>query len=45
MVPEGLDDPALALLCIRVERAGYRHTATRREVRLAGRVKATRTSI
>lgn len=41
--PEGLDDPELALLCVRVERAEYWDTPNSRMVQLAGMVKAALT--
>lgn len=41
--PEGLDDPELALLCVRVEKAEYWDTPSSRMVQLAGFVKATLT--
>ena len=41
--PQGLDDPELALLCVRVEKAEYWDTPSSRMVQLAGFVKATLT--
>lgn len=41
--PDGLDDPELALLCVRVERAEYWDTPNSRMVQLAGMVKAALT--
>jgi general stress protein 26 len=41
--PEGLDDPELALLCVRVEKAEYWDTPSSRMVQLVGFVKATLT--
>ncbi|QSQ20881.1 pyridoxamine 5'-phosphate oxidase family protein [Pyxidicoccus parkwayensis] len=41
--PDGLDDPELALLCVRVERAEYWDTPSSRMVQLAGMVKAALT--
>ncbi len=41
--PKGLDDPELALLCVRVERAEYWDTPNSRMVQLAGMVKAALT--
>ena len=41
--PEGLDDPELALLCVRVERAEYWDTPNSRMVQLVGMVKAALT--
>jgi general stress protein 26 len=41
--PEGLDDPELALLCVRVERAEYWDTPNSRMVQFAGMVKAVLT--
>ncbi|MFP2961967.1 pyridoxamine 5'-phosphate oxidase family protein [Myxococcus sp. 1LA] len=38
--PEGLDDPELALLCVRVEKAEYWDTPSSRMVQFAGMVKA-----
>jgi general stress protein 26 len=41
--PQGLDDPELALLCVRVEKAEYWDTPSSRMVQLVGLVKATLT--
>ena len=41
--PDGLDDPELALLCVRVERAEYWDTPNSRMVQLVGMVKAALT--
>jgi general stress protein 26 len=38
--PDGLDDPELALLCVRVEKAEYWDTPNSRMVQLVGMVKA-----
>ncbi|MFY1828787.1 pyridoxamine 5'-phosphate oxidase family protein [Myxococcus fulvus] len=41
--PDGMDDPELALLCVRVERAEYWDTPSSRMVQLVGMVKAALT--